>query len=110
MKTYKSLTRTTLHDMDALPHCGIYIIAYMGKILYVGKGVDGVFGRLSNHLLNRDTEDIGGWMYKVRDDWHNVRLDVLEAPDDGNVDVWLREAEASLINLFRPMFNTHLMP
>lgn len=109
MKTYKSLTRTTLHDMDALPYCGIYIIAYMGKILYVGKAVDGVFARLSSHLYRRDVEDIGGWMYKVRDDWHNVRLDVLEAPDTGNVDVWLRESEASLIRLFRPMFNTHLV-
>jgi hypothetical protein len=40
MDKYKSLTRTTLHEAmndGVLPHAGIYIVAYLGRILYVGK-------------------------------------------------------------------------
>ena len=109
LSKYKTLTRTTFHEMDALPHYGVYIIAYMGRVLYVGKAADSVMGRLRSHLLERDTELLGGWMYKIRDDWHNVRLDVIEPPDTGDVDAWLRNAEKELIQHHRPLFNIQLM-
>ena len=109
MNKYKSLKRTTLDNMDDLPHYGVYIIAYMGRVLYVGKANDSVVGRLKSHLYKCDVEDVGGWMFKVRDDWHNVRLDVLEPPDEGDVDVWLKGAEAACVRQFNPLFNTMLM-
>lgn len=111
MEKYKSLTRTTLHDLDDIPHAGVYIIAYMGKILYVGKSNDSIIRRLRNHLEQADTEILGGWMYKIKMDWHNVRIDILEPPDNEsvNVDLWLRNLEAALVRKFNPLFNIHLM-
>ena len=66
MNKYKSLKRTTLDNMDDLPHYGVYIIAYMGRVLYVGKANDSVVGRLKSHLYKCDVEDVGGWMFKQR--------------------------------------------
>lgn len=109
MEMYKSKVRTTLHDMDELPTTGVYVVAYMGKIVYVGKTNYSVFHRLENHLRHRDREDFGGWMYKVRDDWHNVRLDVLETPDNVDApDYWLRTVEGLLVKKFKPLFNDSL--
>lgn len=109
MEGYKSKVRTTLHDMDNLPNAGVYVIAYMGKVLYVGKASESVFGRIKGHLYRRSIEDLGTWMYRVRDDWHNVRLDVLEPPDETiDVGYWLRSAESSLIRCFHPLFNEQI--
>ena len=101
---YKSLIRTTLDKTDGLPYSGIYIIAYLGKILYVGKTIDSVSVRLYQHWINRGKEDLGSWMDNIRQDWHNVRLDVLEAPDVENFDYWLRQVENLLIKKFNPLF------
>lgn len=106
---YKTLTRTTLHDMGALPHVGIYIMAYMGRVVYVGKAEESINYRLHGHLYKRDVEDIGAWMYKVRDDWHNVRLDVLECPDNVDSRRWLVAAESALIHQLCPLMNTALV-
>ena len=105
---YKRLARTTLKELKDLPHVGVYVIAYMGKVLYVGKASESVDGRLNNHLYKRDTDDIGGWMFKVQDDWHNVRLDVLEPPDEVDQRKWLMEVEGALVREFEPLFNTCL--
>jgi hypothetical protein len=112
MDKYMSLTRTTLHEAmndGVLPHAGIYIVAYMGRVLYVGKSEEGVGHRLTDHIYNCGTELLGGWMYKVRDDWHNVRLDVLEAPDGDDWQYWLQSAESALVRVFNPLFNIALM-
>lgn len=99
----KSLTRTTMAELDNLPHAGIYVLAYMGRVLYVGKAVS-VADRLRSHL--RGISLIGAWLLRVREDWGNVRLDVLEQPDED--DSWLPVAEEALIKRFNPLFNTVL--
>jgi hypothetical protein len=106
MKMYKSLTRTTIGDLAALPHVGIYIIAYLGKVIYIGKASDSVMGRLEAHI-NRPTP-IGVWLRCV-DDRYNIRLDVLEAPDVIEVEQWLDKSESALIRRFKPLFNIALM-
>jgi hypothetical protein len=95
-----------MSELDNLPFSGIYIIAYMGKILYVGKASVDVLGRISNH--QSQFTKIGVWLLKSKGDWENVRLDVLEQPDDANK-TWLKDAEALLIRKFNPLFNTNLI-
>lgn len=110
IEKYKSLTRTSLAEIDNLPHCGVYILAYMGRILYVGKTSYDVAHRLVNHWNHRATELLGDWMDKVRLDWANVALDVLEPPDDvRNVNYWLRQVESALVCKLNPLFNEQLM-
>ena len=101
MQKYKTLIRTTLQETDNLPLYGIYVIAYMGKILYIGQTTNSPGYRLQQHIEARD--DIDVWMYSVND-WDNVRLDVLEAPDIEPV-YWMKEAEAAMIAMFNPLFN-----
>lgn len=105
IKKYKSLTRTSLACLDNLPNCGVYILAYMGRIVYVGKTNYNVSARLVNHWTNRAQELLGNWMDKLKLDWDNVALDVLEPPDDVDGDYWLRQAEAALIKRLNPLFN-----
>lgn len=108
MQTYKSLTRTTIAECADLPSCGIYIIAYMGRILYVGKAKQ-VGERLKGHIHNRGRELIGTWLEAMAFDWDNIRLDVLETPDDCDEEIWNKQAEEALIKRFQTMFNTALM-
>jgi hypothetical protein len=86
----------------------VYIVAYLGRVVYVGKASQNVDQRLVNHLYRRGTEPFGAWMAKVQADWENVRLDVLEPPDDGNTAYWLKSAEAALIRKLRPLFNQQI--
>lgn len=108
MQTYKTLTRTTLAQTDDLPLAGIYVLAYMGTVVYAGKAEGGIANRLKQHWLNRLYEPLGDWMDKLIHDWDNVRLDVLEAPDDC-AEYWLRDAERAVINRFQPLFNDKLV-
>jgi hypothetical protein len=110
MDKYKSLTRTTLHEAmndGVLPHAGIYIVAYLGRILYVGKAEGSVAHRLTGHFLSREFDLLGVWMDRVQQDWHNVRLDVLEPPDS-DWRYWLQSAESALVRRFVPLFNEQL--
>ena len=109
MRKYKSLTRTSLSELDNVPFRGIYVIAYMGTILYVGKASQDVANRLIGHWCNRLNEPLGNWMDKVRADWDNVALDVLEPPDDVNANQWLQSAESALVQRLNPLFNTQLV-
>lgn len=108
MQTYKSLTRTTIAECADLPHSGIYIIAYMGRIVYIGKAVD-VGRRLAGHITGRANEMLGNWLDAMRFDWPNIRLDVLETPDDADGQAWNSDAERALIRRFNPLFNKALM-
>ena len=109
MQKYKTLTRTSLSELGNVPFCGVYVVAYMGKIVYVGKASQDVVSRLIGHWQNRMNEPLGNWMDKVRADWDNVALDVLEPPDNVNVDYWLQSAESALVQRLNPLFNTALV-
>ena len=99
-------TRTTIAELDNLPNAGVYIIAYLGCVLYVGKSGCDVCGRLRLHLTK--PSQLGAWLRRV-EDWGNVRLDVLEAPFSDDFQVWLTKAEDALIHRFKPLFNMQLM-
>lgn len=100
---YKQLHRSVLSETVGLPPVGVYVLAYMGRVVYVGRASISVADRLSNHVYTCD--DVGSWMRKVQGDWDNVRLDVLEIPDDCDSG-WLDTVEMALIDRFRPLFNT----
>lgn len=102
----KKIIRTTLADRipDAV---GVYIIAYLGKILYVGKAEHSVNDRINNHRNNALKEQLGSWMIRC-DDWPNIRLDVLVAPDLVDLRTWTKLVEAACIRKFSPLFNIAL--
>lgn len=102
-----SFTRTTMDKWDNLPDMSVYVIAYMGAVLYVGKAVRSTAIRIREHLYPRSPSDIGNWLRLVPD-WKNVRLDVLEAPLDETANSWLIRAEAALTNRFQPIFNRRI--
>ena len=104
MQRYSNKHRTTVADSGNLPNIGLYVIAYMGAVLYVGKAEVSVWERLRSHMTT--IAPIGAWLRKVQDDWDNVRLDVLEPPTDTDAHLWLCEAERALIARLDPMFNT----
>jgi hypothetical protein len=109
MKKYKQLHRTTLDKMgDGLPYSGIYVIAYLGKVLYIGKAEESVYARLKGHIYYRP-DRVGRYLQNIEFDWENVLLDVLEPPDDAPAN-WIREAENVLIKRFQPIFNDQLLP
>ncbi len=101
----RSKHRTVLTELDDLPHAGVYVIAYMGRVVYVGKASLSVSERLVSHITQ--VSAVGAWMRRIQDDWGNVRLDVLEAPDSG--DAWINKVEEALIKKFRPVFNDALL-
>ena len=88
-----------------LPPAGLYVLAYMGKVVYVGKAEYGVGKRINQHVDRMDR--IGMWLANMRLEWANIRLDVLEAPD-ADTERWLVSAESALIRRFRPLFNETL--
>lgn len=95
-------------ETEGLPLVGIYVIAYMGKTLYVGKASQSVVMRLQSHWYRRDNEMLGSWLDGMQFDWANVRLDVLEPPDNVNQNYWLQEAESALIRKLKPLFNQQM--
>lgn len=99
----KSKSRTVMTEIDDIPHAGVYAIAYMGKVLYVGKSSISVFDRLRNHIGK--PSEFGAWLRRVEGDWGNVRIDVLEQPDEAG-NKWLLDVEEALIKRHRPMFNS----
>ena len=104
VERYSNRHRTTLAAVENIPYVGIYVIAYLGKVMYVGKAESSVYERLRQHLASADP--IGAWMRKVQDDWENVRLDALEAPVNvASPHLWLREAERALVAEFNTVFN-----
>ena len=110
ISTYENIYRTTFNRAfeEALPHSGIYIIAYLGKILYVGKAEVSVIARLNQHIKHLNTR-IGVWLYGMELDWQNIRLDIIEPPAyEGHY--WLSRAEMACIKQFSPLFNKDLMP
>ena len=110
-ETYDFILRTTLDHIyeGDLPYSGVYIIAYMGKILYVGKVENGMTDRLIYHM-KYGLSPIGCWLNVMEPDWKNVRLDILEPPTDQYEDRhWLTRIENACIKQFNPLFNKQLM-
>jgi hypothetical protein len=101
---YKKLHRTTVGDLYESDEklMGIYIIAYVGKVIYVGKTTNDVSVRLISHTYQKNK--IGTWLLTLSDDLHNIRLDVLE-PEDHDDEVWLAAAEVACIRHFSPLLN-----
>ena len=101
---YKRLHRTTVGEVSESEESlmGIYVIAYKGEIIYVGKTTVDVKERLSNHI--HQGNKLGSWLLNTLDDWHNVRLDILE-PEDHDDEVWLAAAEVACIRQFSPLLN-----
>ena len=106
-----NIHRTTFDQVyeGKIPLVGIYIIAYMGKIMYVGKAEETVIGRLASHTRYNLTP-IGGWLNSMEFDWRNIRLDILEPPTHEDNREWLKRTENACIKRFAPLFNTQLMP
>lgn len=104
----KERIRITL--ADEIPEIsGIYILAYMGKIIYIGKSEDNVALRLAGHKYNAINELLGAWMIRCNDEL-NTRLDILTPPDNSFVSKWLRDAEAACILKFKPLLNEQFNP
>ena len=104
LKSPRSRTRTNLKEIFDLGeiHSGIYVVAYLGKVVYVGKAEVGVQPRLRQHICRAGVgnETLGDWMIKNMDH-ANIRVDVLE----GSGRRWLEAAEHALIQRFSPLLN-----
>ena len=108
MKAPSEFIRITLADeIPSTP--GIYILSYMGRIVYIGKAETDVKGRLETHRWEAldSSEILGEWMVKC-DDWSNIGLDILVPPFDYDIRVWLQDAEAACVQKFNPLFNEQL--
>ncbi len=102
-------SRTTFDQISEiiLPASGIYIVAYMGKIIYVGKSKN-LTHRIPAHIYSADRnyEYLGRWLL-INRDHENIRIDILGTPHDVvDEDVWLKKTEARCVQQFRPLFNT----
>jgi hypothetical protein len=108
MRPPKELIRITL--ADSIPDTpGIYILAYMGKVVYIGKAETSVFHRISEHRYSALHDRLGAWIVQCND-WTNIRLDVLIPPIDvPSINEWLYEAESACIRRFKPVLNIALV-
>jgi excinuclease UvrABC nuclease subunit len=110
LKAPSVLHRLTIDSIDTISETiGVYVVAYMGRIVYVGKSADSIHERLRGHLTRSLCESLGSWLQTMYADWGNIRLDVLVPPDDDDGS-WIAEAEARLIQRFTPLFNVQLQP
>ena len=103
----KEIIRTTVDELGNLgePESGIYILAYVGKVIYVGKASAGINARLRQHIVTHSL--VGQWL-DTNKDWANIRLDILVPPDNQDEKAWLRRAEVACINQFSPLLNSQL--
>ena len=104
---YKAIHRTTIDQVSEIGVSGVYVIAYMGRIMYVGKTTNNISKRLCEHIYT--PSDLGSWLFSVIDDWRNVRIDIIE-PKDHDDSQWLSKSENACIKRFAPKFNKQLMP
>lgn len=109
--TYDFIWRTTfdrIYEGD-LPYFGVYVIAYMGKVLYVGKVENGLTERLVYHM-KYGLSPIGCWLNIREFEWPNIRLDIIVPPAKEDDRDWLNKTENACIKRFKPLFNKQLMP
>jgi len=106
VKTHPSI-RTTMKDVfdtECEGLDGVYIFAYMGKVVYIGKA-ENVGQRIKTHVYNvqHSSELLGKWLVKNADH-DNIRIDILESPKDSG-DYWRADVESKLIRKLRPLLN-----
>ena len=107
-KNYK-LFRSTFDKIEeiGIPYTGIYIIAYLGEIIYIGIASLSIEHRIKNHMSTFSM--LGQWLSLVND-YSNIRIDILEPPDDcENVRYWLKHYENKLIKKLSPLLNLSLI-
>lgn len=100
------LIRTTVADKLLHVEYGVYILAYLGHVVYVGQTRRGVAERIRGHITDENSL-LGEWLTLNRD-WHNIRLDILVPPNEGDGRVWLRNTEVACINEFNPLLNSQI--
>lgn len=95
-------------EITMIPICGIYVIAYMGTVLYVGKSVD-IAPRMRTHCtVNHCKIDL--WLQQMVFDYENIRIDILiPGLEVENIDRWLDRTELKCIRKFSPLFNDLLI-
>src|SRR3990167_10511336 len=102
--------RGTLADIGSgrIPISGVYILAYMRTIVYVGRANE-VEARMVNHMRPAAGKLlVDQWLQTVAAaDMVNVRMDVLEPPAEAD-DAWMRTTEEACIRQFRPLLNVAL--
>lgn len=105
MQAPSEIVRTTIDQVgiQSLPRAGVYVIAYLGRVVYVGMTSSSVGERLRQHCYLAEPSDLGEWLGRVRD-WENIRLDVL-VPPEGVGRKWLKSAERACIRQFTPLLN-----
>ena len=109
LKPPKRIHRTTIYELvnnDDHPF-GVYIVAYLGRIIYVGGTTQPITSRLSTHYYSG--AKFGKWLISTINDWHNVRIDILE-PESVENEEWITEAEKACIQKFRPLLNYQHKP
>ena len=107
---YDNLHRTTVSKVfeEEQNYAGVYVLAYMGQVLYVGKAEADVSESLNNHMMYSHSR-IGIWLRAMQWDWSNVRIDILEPTEQGG-NQWIKDAEIACIKHFLPLFNDYMMP
>ncbi len=104
----KQIIRQTL--ADELPAVGgVYVIAYLKTVVYVGKAESSIGHRLKTHKVSalEPRELLGRWMI-YNSDWENIRIDSLLPPDGVDDKWWIKETEAALINGLSPLLNQQI--
>ena len=103
----EEIIRTTVDKVggDGI-EVGIYVIAYLSRVVYVGKSMGGISARLRQHI--GDPRSLLGEWLTANKDWANIRLDILVPPYDQDDKAWLRQAEVALINEFDPLLNSQI--
>ena len=107
----QEIVRTTIQNMDdaRLNAPGVYVIAYMGRIVYVGKASESMAHRINTHVYGamEAREQLGKWLVKNADH-ENMRLDGLVVPYGVDAQAWTKDVEAACIRKFRPLLNEQL--
>ena len=110
MQKPKEFHRYTLNvafdEHTVQPVSGIYILAYMGTIIYVGQSADIPYRLL--HHCSRGRQRIDAWLRNMAWDYGNVRLDILETPHGCNEKSWLNNTENACIKQVSPLLNVQL--
>ena len=108
LKPPKRIHRTTIYELlnDDPEIAGVYIVAYLGRIIYIGQTED-VTRRITTHYFSQSK--FGNWLITNYSDWCNIRIDILEPEDTSNRD-WYKQAEKACIKKFRPLLNYQHKP
>ena len=86
-----------------IPISGVYVIAYLTSILYVGQSID-IPHRMHTHCTN-GVLPIDYWLQNMGWDYHNIRVDIHITASDDHMEI----IEERMIKQFCPVYNTLLV-